>query len=48
MIKNIIKGIVYAPGVVFVTWFAVSYFEVVCKNLGENPLSFWNFFSVFM
>lgn len=47
MIKNIIKGIIYAPGVIFMSWFLASYVEVVCKNLGEVPLSFWNLFSIF-
>ena len=48
MIKNIIKGILYTPGLIFMSWFIISYFEVLCKNLEGYPLSFWNFFSVFM
>ena len=46
MIKNIIKGIIYTPGLMFMSWFLISYIEVLCKNLNGNPLSFWNFFTV--
>ena len=48
MIRNIIKGIIYTPGIIFMAWFLISYLEVVCKNLESNPLSFWNFFHIFM
>ena len=46
MIKNIIKSIIYTPGLMFMSWFIASYAEVLCKNLNGNPLSFWNFFTV--
>ena len=48
MIKNIIKGIIYTPGLIFMSWFVISYIEVLCKNLENNPLSFWNFFTIFL
>lgn len=48
MIKNIIKGIIYAPGIIFMSWFILSYCEVLAKNLSGTPLITWNFFSIFM
>lgn len=48
MVKMIIKGIFYTPGIAFMGWFALSYCEVLAKNLCGLPLCSWNFFSVFM
>jgi len=30
----------------FVTWFVLSYICVLCTNLNEAELPFWNFFRV--
>lgn len=36
-VSNLIKGIL----LITLTWLAVSYIEIICKNLTDNP-TYWN------
>lgn len=47
MIKKFTKTIFYLI-IAFDIWFAISYIEVVSKNLENNPLNYWNFFEIFL
>ena len=48
LMKRFLEVLLYGPGITFMSWFLLSYLEVVCKNLSGYPLTDWNFFSVFM
>jgi len=39
--KKIIEGIFFTVAVVFLAWFAISYIEVICKNMAPNPI-YWD------
>lgn len=48
-VMKILKGMVCALLIVINVWFAVSFCEVLVKNVHENPnYCSWNFFTVAM
>ncbi len=45
--KKILERLVIIIMVVWLVWFGLSYFEVICKNTTMNPqYSFWNLFEI--
>lgn len=45
---KVIKNILLIISLLFIVWFALSYCEVLVKNLDSIALSDWNFFHVFI
>ncbi len=45
---KVIKNILLIISLLFVIWFALSYCEVLAKNLDSIALSNWNFFHIFI
>lgn len=47
MIKNIIKGLFYGSCILFVSWFVISYLDIVLFNLeGGSSSHWWNLFNL--
>lgn len=45
--KKTLERLVMVITVVWLVWFGLSYFEVICKNLTADPqYSFWNLFEI--
>lgn len=44
---KVIKNILFIISLLFIVWLALSYCEVLVKNLDSIALSDWNFFHVF-
>lgn len=45
--KKILSNILTIISVIFILWFALSYIEIISKNLSKNPqYSFWNIFEL--
>ena len=44
---KMLKKLFFGINTLWLSWIAISYLEIVVKNLGENPqYSFWNLFNI--
>ncbi len=45
--KKTLERLVMIITIIWLVWFGLSYFEVICKNTTINPqYSFWNLFEI--
>lgn len=45
---NIIKNILITLTLIFLTWFTISYMEILNTNLESGTIHNWNLFSFFL
>lgn len=44
---KMLKKLFYGINTLWLGWIAISFLEIIAKNLGENPqYSFWNLFNI--
>lgn len=44
---KMLKKLFFGINTLWLSWVAISYLEIIAKNLGENPqYSFWNLFNI--